>query len=55
MTEEEKWANYNRSYETTAKSSEGELWPKDYVDIPAKDGQEINEYVSKHYFKAGRF
>ena len=55
LTEDEKWANYNDSYNQTvqiSKDDKDSRWPKAYLEeIPeGEEGDEtISEYVEKNY------
>ena len=60
LTEDEKWSNYNNSYNQTVQVEEGDqaAWPSSYLEsIPeGEEGAEtIGEYVEKNYFKKGLF
>ena len=55
LTEEEKFLNYSQSYENGAANDEGDLWPKSYLkSVPQSDGETLDEYVERNYFRASR-
>jgi carbonic anhydrase/acetyltransferase-like protein (isoleucine patch superfamily) len=56
LSEAEQLENYELSYTSgVTEETTGDLWPTGYREVEDRVGETIDEYVSKKYFRSGRF
>ena len=51
LTNEEMIENYSKSYTQGATEYESSLWPHEYVNGDNADGESVEEYAKRNYFK----